>query len=145
MKLMTLNTHSLVEPGYENKLKLFAEVVLRERPDVIALQEVNQSMGEPAVERERLLALGFVECRDCARRVEKAAIEAGAEAGESGEEWSMGPGDAARKFRSGRTITLTGWPGCWRRAERLISGPGFRPRSAMADMTRGRRCFRAFP
>ena len=26
----------------------------------------------------------------------------------------MGPGDAARKFRSGRTITLTGWPGCWR-------------------------------
>ncbi len=42
MKLITLNTHSLVEPGYENKLKLFAEAVLRERPDVIALQEVNQ-------------------------------------------------------------------------------------------------------
>ena len=69
MKLMTLNTHSLVEPGYENKLKLFAEAVLREQPDVIALQEVNQSMVEPAVERERLLALGFVECRDCASGV----------------------------------------------------------------------------
>lgn len=92
MKLMTLNTHSLVEPGYENKLKLFAEVVLRERPDVIALQEVNQSLGEPAVERERLLALGFVECRDCARCVEKAAIEAGAEAGESGEDVEYGAG-----------------------------------------------------
>ena len=48
MKLITLNTHSLVEPDYENKLKLFAEAVLRERPDVVALQEVNQSMGEPA-------------------------------------------------------------------------------------------------
>lgn len=145
MKLITLNTHSLVEPGYENKLKLFAEAVLRERPDVIALQEVNQSMGEPAVAMERLGVLGFVECRERVRCVEKAAIEAGDEAGECGEDVEYGAGDAARKFRSGRTITLTGWPGCWRRAERLISGPGFRPRSAMADMTRGRRCFRAFP
>ena len=50
-------------------------------------------MVEPAVERERLLALGFVECRDCARCVEKAAIEAGAEAGESGEDVECGAGE----------------------------------------------------
>ena len=124
MKLITLNTHSLVEPDYENKLKLFAEAVLRERPDVVALQEVNQSMGEPAVGQERLGALGFVECRE---RGNESKVEAGARG-------------AVIPVRA-----LTGWPGCWRRAERLISGPGFRPRSAMADMTRGRRCFRAFP
>ena len=75
MKLITLNTHSLVEPDYENKLKLFAEAVLRERPDVVALQEVNQSMGEPAVEQERLGALGFVECRE---RGTESKVEAGA-------------------------------------------------------------------
>ena len=92
MKLITLNTHSLVEPGYENKLKLFAEAVLRERPDVIALQEVNQSMGEPAVAMERLGVLGFVECRERVRCVEKAAIEAGDEAGECGEDVEYGAG-----------------------------------------------------
>ena len=75
MKLITLNTHSLVEPDYENKLKLFAEAVLRERPDVVALQEVNQSMGEPAVGQERLGALGFVECRE---RGNESKVEAGA-------------------------------------------------------------------
>lgn len=75
MKLITLNTHSLVEPDYENKLKLFAEAVLRERPDVVALQEVNQSMGEPAVGQERLGALGFVECEE---RGNESKVEAGA-------------------------------------------------------------------
>ena len=69
MKLITLNTHSLVEPDYENKLKLFAEAVLRERPDVVALQEVNQSMGEPAVEQERLGALGFAGSAELSRRL----------------------------------------------------------------------------
>ena len=75
MKLITLNTHSLVEADYENKLKLFAEAVLRERPDVVALQEVNQSMGEPAVGQERLGALGFVECEE---RGNESKVEAGA-------------------------------------------------------------------
>lgn len=44
MKLLTLNTHSLIEENYETKLKQFVEMVLKELPDVIALQEVNQSM-----------------------------------------------------------------------------------------------------
>lgn len=43
MKIMTLNTHSLVERDYERKLLAFTEGVLREAPDIIALQEVNQS------------------------------------------------------------------------------------------------------
>ncbi len=45
MKLMTLNTHSLVEEDYEKKLIAFVDAVVQERPHVIALQEVNQSIG----------------------------------------------------------------------------------------------------
>lgn len=44
MKILTLNTHSLVEPDYENKLQLFVDMIIKERPDVFALQEVNQMM-----------------------------------------------------------------------------------------------------
>lgn len=38
MKLMTLNTHSLVESSYEEKRK-FIETLIVEQPDVVALQE----------------------------------------------------------------------------------------------------------
>lgn len=49
MKLLTLNTHSLEERDYEKKLKIFTEEILKEKPDVIALQEVNQPLdGEEA-------------------------------------------------------------------------------------------------
>ena len=60
MKILTLNTHSLVEPGYENKLIEFANVIQKERPQVFALQEVNQL-------REAMLAdikEGFVSCKN---------------------------------------------------------------------------------
>lgn len=43
MKLLTLNTHSIIESDYENKLKIFTDTIALIRPDVIALQEVNQS------------------------------------------------------------------------------------------------------
>ena len=43
MKLLTLNTHSLQEENYEKKLDWFIEGILEERPDIIALQEVNQT------------------------------------------------------------------------------------------------------
>lgn len=43
MKILTLNTHSLQEANYEEKLGVFLEFILREEPDLIALQEVNQS------------------------------------------------------------------------------------------------------
>ena len=49
MKLLTLNTHSLIEENSEQKLQWFVEGILRERPDLIALQEVNQTArGEEA-------------------------------------------------------------------------------------------------
>ena len=43
MKLLTINTHSLVEKDYEKKCEYFIDVILRQKPDIIAMQEVNQS------------------------------------------------------------------------------------------------------
>jgi maltose 6'-phosphate phosphatase len=43
MKLLTINTHSLLEAEFDKKADIFADAVAEELPDVIALQEVNQS------------------------------------------------------------------------------------------------------
>lgn len=50
MKLLTLNTHSLQESDMDRKRAIFVDFVLREQPDVIALQEVNQNMNAPVYE-----------------------------------------------------------------------------------------------
>lgn len=47
MKLLTLNTHSLMEENMNEKLNQFVFWILENRPDVIALQEVNQSIEGP--------------------------------------------------------------------------------------------------
>ena len=49
MRLLTLNTHSLVEPDYEAKRKFFVDFIAKEQPDVFALQEVNQTATAPAM------------------------------------------------------------------------------------------------
>ncbi len=49
MKLLTLNTHSLIEENYEQKLRAFTEAIATEQPDMIALQEVNQSVDAAPV------------------------------------------------------------------------------------------------
>lgn len=58
MKLLTLNAHSLVESGYSRKLLEFVQVISREQPDVIALQEVNQTASLEAV--PQTLLTGYV-------------------------------------------------------------------------------------
>ena len=58
MKIMTLNTQSLVETNYEEKLQQFVRGVLEEMPDVVALQEVNQTIAAPLA-NEALLT-GYV-------------------------------------------------------------------------------------
>ena len=47
MKLLTLNTHSLQEENYAEKLEWFIDRILTEQPDVIAMQEVNQTISAP--------------------------------------------------------------------------------------------------
>lgn len=63
MKILTLNTHSIMEINYEEKLLKFVEVVKEVSPDLFALQEVNQSLAMP----EALDApeTGYVVCKDC--------------------------------------------------------------------------------
>lgn len=54
MKLLTLNTHSLTESAYQEKLSEFVCTIISEKPDIIALQEVNQSIDSQIVPDERL-------------------------------------------------------------------------------------------
>ena len=49
MRLMTLNTHSLIEENYNEKLDIFVKNVSRIKPDIIAMQEVNQSIDAPVI------------------------------------------------------------------------------------------------
>ncbi len=49
MRLLTLNCHSLIEKNYEKKVEQFSRGVERMKPDIIALQEVNQSNGSTTV------------------------------------------------------------------------------------------------
>lgn len=60
MKLLTLNTHSLEEPGYAEKTEKFIEMLVKEQPDIIALQEVNQSLAEK--ELPDIMLDGFTRC-----------------------------------------------------------------------------------
>ncbi|MBE6558132.1 MAG: exodeoxyribonuclease III [Ruminococcaceae bacterium] len=60
MKLLTLNTHSLVEENYAHKLKEFIAAVAHELPDVIALQEINQRQDGATVSPSRLN--GYIPC-----------------------------------------------------------------------------------
>lgn len=62
MKLLTLNCHSLEEPGYEEKLSIFCMAVSREQPDVIALQEVNQTRAAKAADPARVSRFGYLPC-----------------------------------------------------------------------------------
>lgn len=43
MRLLNINTHSIIEPDYANKTKLFIQHVANLQPDIITMQEVNQT------------------------------------------------------------------------------------------------------
>ena len=55
MKILTINTHSLQEENYDQKLDWFVEAILTERPDIIAMQEVNQTADAPLMDPEFLV------------------------------------------------------------------------------------------
>lgn len=60
MKLLTLNTHSLEEPDYVEKTEKFIERLVKEQPDIVALQEVNQSQNE--AELQDVMLDGYTRC-----------------------------------------------------------------------------------
>ena len=59
MKLLTLNTHSLVEDNYSKKLDAFVSAIADQRPDIIALQEVNQTIAKTQAD---VISEGYVPC-----------------------------------------------------------------------------------
>lgn len=67
MKLLTLNTHSMLEEDAQQKLEWFVEGILKERPDIIALQEINQtadaSLAEPFLQEGRYRVASQVSLR----------------------------------------------------------------------------------
>lgn len=54
MKILTINTHSLLEEDYQQKLDHFVQGILKERPDIIAMQEVNQSFNAEVLDANML-------------------------------------------------------------------------------------------
>lgn len=54
MKLLTLNTHSLLEENYIEKKNTFVNVIMKLQPDIIALQEVNQEAVDLLAEENLL-------------------------------------------------------------------------------------------
>ena len=54
MKLLTLNTHSLQESDGQQKLNWLVEGILREKPDILALQEVRQTDQETLIAPDML-------------------------------------------------------------------------------------------
>ena len=55
IRLLTLNTHSIIEENYEEKLVYFVDAIAKKRPDIIALQEVNQSADSDRVDENWLV------------------------------------------------------------------------------------------
>lgn len=64
MKLLTLNTHSLIEKNYEKKIKEFIEVLIKKEYDVIALQEVNQTLKMEQISFSELALSGYIPCEE---------------------------------------------------------------------------------
>lgn len=54
MKILTLNTHSLAEENATEKMELFAGILEKEQPEVMAFQEVNQTMAEPFINEKEV-------------------------------------------------------------------------------------------
>lgn len=59
--MLTLNTHSLIEQNYEEKLVYFVNAIVKYEPDIIALQEVNQTSDESSLSDKFLT--GYTQCQ----------------------------------------------------------------------------------
>lgn len=64
LRILTLNTHSYMEADNGFCMDALAQAILREDVDVVALQEVNQSMDKPPADQRALLQSRFVSCEE---------------------------------------------------------------------------------
>ena len=51
MKLLTINVHAWIEENQDEKMEILAKVIAENDYDVVAMQEVNQSMNSPVIFR----------------------------------------------------------------------------------------------
>ncbi len=65
MKLLTLNTHSWLEENSDFKFKILTDIIEKEKFDIIALQEVNQSIDAQDISNEQKISLGFI--KNCSK------------------------------------------------------------------------------
>lgn len=57
MKLLTLNTHSLIEQNFQSNVKVLANAIVSKNIEVIALQEVMQTISENALNEDNYAKL----------------------------------------------------------------------------------------
>lgn len=60
MKLITLNTHSIIDDGYERKIDILVKAIVKHKPDVIALQEVMQPASALKESRDKIKVVGDI-------------------------------------------------------------------------------------
>lgn len=60
MKLLTLNTHSLIEPYAENQVEPLTSWILEQGINIACFQEVNQKQSDSLVDQSSLIASGYV-------------------------------------------------------------------------------------
>lgn len=60
MRMLTLNCHSLLDYDSDRQIREIVDQIVRERIDVLALQETNQSQMVPAVDADVLALRGYV-------------------------------------------------------------------------------------
>lgn len=63
MKLISLNTHSLIEKEWKEKCRMFADTVSSKCADVVAMQEVNQTHDAEPFDEDKLKSTGYIPCK----------------------------------------------------------------------------------
>ncbi len=75
LRILTLNTHSYMEKDNLLCMEALMQAILQEDLDIVALQEVNQSINKPLADEKELKQSGFVPCeRDCPIREDHFAL-----------------------------------------------------------------------
>lgn len=60
MKLLTLNTHSIIDDSYERRIEILVNAIARHKPDVIALQEVMQPVNGEKTNSSKIKTVGDI-------------------------------------------------------------------------------------
>ena len=79
MKCLTLNLHSIIpvkglDLSWEERLEILADTICSRQYDIVALQEINQSIDSPMADRSELSLLHYVSLGESAVREDNAVL-----------------------------------------------------------------------